>query len=114
MRKWPVSKIFASIPEWDLGNMTVWRTNWEESTNMEPMNSVSYYLEFQRQLAASKGSSQKPLGVPADQQLNLLRAGQALVGLGAIDRAEMKPPGGGDSLLAASGKRHSAGSEPSV
>lgn len=80
---------------------------------MEPMYSVSYYVEFQRQLAASKGSSQKPLvDVPADQQLNSLRAGQALVGLGAIDQAEMKPPGGGNSLLAGSRQRHSGGSQP--
>jgi hypothetical protein len=49
---------------------------------MEPMYRVWYYIEFQRQLAASKGSSRKPLvDVPADQQLNSLRAGQALVGL---------------------------------
>jgi len=38
---------------------------------MEPMYYVSYYLELQKQLAASKGSSQKPLReVPADQELN--------------------------------------------
>jgi hypothetical protein len=36
--KWPVSKILASIPERNLGNMPVWRTNGEEATNMEPMN----------------------------------------------------------------------------
>jgi hypothetical protein len=38
---------------------------------MEPVYYVSYYLELQKQLAASKGSSQKPLlDVPADQELN--------------------------------------------
>jgi hypothetical protein len=46
----------------------------EEATNMEPAYYVSYYLELQKQLAASKGSSQKPLlDVPADQELNSLR-----------------------------------------
>jgi hypothetical protein len=66
---------------------------------MEPLYSVSYYLEFQRQLAASQGSSRKPsVDITADQQLNLLRTGQALVDLGVIDRAEMKPPGGGNSV----------------
>jgi hypothetical protein len=56
-------------------------------------------LELQKQLAASKGSSQKPLlDVPADQELNSLQPGQALVGLGAIDQAEMKPSGGGNPL----------------
>jgi hypothetical protein len=56
-------------------------------------------LELQKQLAASKGSSQKPLlDVPADQELNSLRPGQALVGLGAIDQAKMKPSGGGNPL----------------
>ena len=66
---------------------------------MDPLHSVSYYLGFQRQLADSKGSSQKPLvDVPADQRLNSLRAGPALVGLGAIDRPEVKPPGGGNSV----------------
>ena len=65
---------------------------------MEPMYSVSYYLEFQKQLAASKGSSRKPLvDLPADQELNSLRAGQALVDVGAIDQAEMKPSGCGNS-----------------
>jgi hypothetical protein len=40
---------------------------------MEPVYYVSYYLELQKQLAASKGSSQKPLReVPADQELNSL------------------------------------------
>ena len=65
---------------------------------MEPMYYVSY-LELQKQLAASKGSSQKPLReVPADQELNSLRPGQALVGVGAIDQAERKPSGTGNSL----------------
>jgi hypothetical protein len=60
---------------------------------------VSYYLELQKQLAASNGSSQKPLReVPADQELNSLRPGQALVGVGAIDQAERKPSGTGNSL----------------
>jgi hypothetical protein len=54
---------------------------------MEPMYGVWYYLEFQRRLAASM--SPEPLvDVPADQQLNSLRA----------DQAEMKPPGGDNSL----------------
>jgi hypothetical protein len=66
---------------------------------MEPVYYVSYYLELQKQLAASKGSSQKPLReVPADQELNSLRPGQALVGVGAIDQAERKPSGTGNSL----------------
>jgi hypothetical protein len=66
---------------------------------MDPLHSVSYYLEFQRQLAASKGSSQKPLvDVPAHQRLNSLRAGRALVGLGAIGRPEVKPSAGGNSV----------------
>jgi hypothetical protein len=66
---------------------------------MEPMYSVWYYSEFQRRLAASKGSSPKPLAdVPAGQQLNSVRGGQALVGLEAIDQAEKKPPGGGNPL----------------
>lgn len=66
---------------------------------MEPMYYVSYYLELQKQLAASKGSSQKPLReVPADQELNSLRPGQALVGIGAIDQAERKPSGTDNSL----------------
>ena len=35
---------------------------------MEPMHSVSYDLEFQKQLPTSKGSSRKPLvDVPADE-----------------------------------------------
>jgi hypothetical protein len=46
---------------------------------MEPVYYVSYYLELQKQLAASKGSSQKPLlEVPADQELKSLRPGQAI------------------------------------
>ena len=66
---------------------------------MEPMYYVSYYLELQKQLAASKGSSQKPLReMPADQELNSRRPGQALVGVGAIDQAEMKPSRGDNSL----------------
>jgi hypothetical protein len=40
---------------------------------MEPMHSVSYYLEFQKQLSTSKGSSQQLVDVPADQELNSLR-----------------------------------------
>ena len=93
-------QILASIGRMELRqHMTVWRTNWEEATNMEPLYSVSYYLEFQRQLAASQGSSRKPsVDITADQQLNLLRTGQALVDLGVIDQAEMKPPGGGNSV----------------
>jgi len=92
-------KSWRLMEEWNLGHMTVWRTNWEEATNMDPLHSVSHYLEFQRQLAASKGSSRKPLvDVPADRQLNSLREGRAPVGLGAIDQAEMKPPGGGNSV----------------
>jgi len=95
----PFPKSWRLLKEWNLGNMTVWRTNWEEATNMEPLYSISYYLEFQRKLAASKGSSRKPLvDVPADRHLNSPRAGQALVDLGAIDQAEMKPPGGGNSV----------------
>ena len=66
---------------------------------MEPMHSVSYYLEFQKQLSTSKGSSRKQLvDVPADQELNSLRSGQALVGVGAIDEANMKPRVGCNSL----------------
>jgi hypothetical protein len=61
---------------------------------MEPMHSVSYYLEFQKQLSTSKGSSQQLVDVPADQELNSLRSGQALVGVGAIDEADIKPPVG--------------------
>jgi hypothetical protein len=58
---------------------------------MEPAYYVSYYLESQKQLAASKGSSQKPLlDVPADQELNSLRADQAMIDVGPIDQAEMK------------------------
>jgi hypothetical protein len=64
---------------------------------MEPMYGVGYYLEFKRRLAASK--SPKPLvDVPEDQQLNSLRAGQALLGPGAIDQSEVKPPGGDNSI----------------
>ena len=60
---------------------------------------VSYYLELQKQLAASKGSSQKPLReMPADQELNSRRPGQSLVGVGAIDQAKGKPSGTGNSL----------------
>jgi hypothetical protein len=66
---------------------------------MEPVYSVSNYLEFQKQLSVSKGSSQKPiLDVPEDQELNSLRSCQALVSVGATDQAEMKPSGGGNSL----------------
>ena len=62
---------------------------------MEPMHSVSNYLEFQKQLAASTGSPREQLvDVLADQELNSLRAGQALVGVGV----EVKPPEGGNSL----------------
>jgi hypothetical protein len=64
---------------------------------MEPMYGVGYYLEFQRRLAASK--SPKPLvDMPADQQFNSLRAGQALLGPGAIDQSKVKPPGGDNSI----------------
>jgi len=64
---------------------------------MDPMYGVWYYLEFQRRLAASM--SPEPLvDVPADQQLNSLRAGQALVVLGAINPTEIKPSGGDNSL----------------
>jgi hypothetical protein len=53
---------------------------------MEPMHSVSCYLEFQKQLSTSRGSSRKPLvDVPADQEMNSLRSRRALVGVGAID-----------------------------
>jgi hypothetical protein len=64
---------------------------------MEPMYGVGYYLEFKRRLAASM--SPKPLvDVPEDQQLNSLRAGQAPLGPGAIDRSESKPPERDNSL----------------
>jgi hypothetical protein len=63
------------------------------------MTYVLYYLELQKQLAVSKGSSQKPLlDAPPDQEPNSLRPGQVLVGVGAIDQAETKPPGGGIRL----------------
>jgi hypothetical protein len=66
---------------------------------MEPVYSISNCLEFQKQLSASKGSSQKPiLDVPEDQELNSLRSCQAQVSVGATDQAEMKPSGGGNSL----------------
>jgi hypothetical protein len=66
---------------------------------MEPMHSVSYDLEFQKQSSASEGSSRKPsVEVPADQELNLLRARQARIGVRAIDQAKMKPPAGCNSL----------------
>ena len=66
---------------------------------MEPMHSVSNYLEFQKQLAASTGSPREQLvDVLADQELNSLRAGQALVGVGVSDQVEVKPPEGGNSL----------------
>ena len=61
------------------------------------MYGVGYYLEFQRRLAASKAP--KPLvDVPEDQQFNSLRAGQAPLGPGAIDRSESKPPERDNSL----------------
>jgi hypothetical protein len=67
---------------------------------MEPMYSVWYYLEAQRQLAASKGSARERLvDIPADQELNLLRAGQAPVDVRASDQAKTKPPEGGNSLI---------------
>jgi hypothetical protein len=60
---------------------------------MDLMHGVSYYLEFQKQLSASKGSSPKPLvNVPGDQEMNSLRSGRAQVGVGGIDQAEMKLP----------------------
>jgi hypothetical protein len=66
---------------------------------MDPMYSVLYYLEFQKQLSTSKGSSRKPLvDVPADQEMNSLRSGRALVVVGAIDKAKIKPPLGSNSL----------------
>jgi hypothetical protein len=38
---------------------------------MDPMHSVSYYLEFQKQLSPSKGSSRKPVvDVPASEKMN--------------------------------------------
>jgi len=38
---------------------------------MEPMHSVSYYLEFQKQLSTSKGSSRKQVvDVPASEKMN--------------------------------------------
>jgi hypothetical protein len=50
-------------------------------------------------LESWKGSSQKPLlDVPADQDLYSLRRGQALVCLRAIDQAERKPSGAGNSI----------------
>ena len=59
------------------------------------MTYVLYYLELQKQLAASKRSSQKPLlDAPRDQDLNSRRPGQVLVGVGAMDQAETKPLGG--------------------
>jgi hypothetical protein len=52
----------------------------EEVTNMEPMYYVSYYLELQKQLAAPKGSFQKPLfDGPADQERDSLRPDQTPV-----------------------------------
>jgi hypothetical protein len=66
---------------------------------MEPMYIVSYYLQLQRRLVASKGSLPKRLvDLPAVQQLNSLQPGQALLGLGAIDQAEMKPPRGSNPV----------------
>ena len=71
---------------------------------MEPVYYVSYYLESQKQLAASKGSSQKPLlDVPADQELNSLRPGQALVGVAVagLDKlldGDGRDGGGGDEV----------------
>jgi hypothetical protein len=68
--------------------LSVWRRENTRSTNTEsksliniqnmkfepqgsPMHSVSYYLEFQKQLSISKGSSGKRLvDVPAEQELN--------------------------------------------
>jgi hypothetical protein len=61
---------------------------------MEPTHSLSYYLEFQRQLADSKESTRQFIVAPADHQLNPLQAGQALAGLSGIDK-RMKPAGGG-------------------
>jgi hypothetical protein len=64
---------------------------------MEPIHSVSNYLEFQKRLSTSKGSSRKPLvDVAAEQELT--RSGRARVGVGAIDEAKMKPPVGCNSL----------------
>jgi len=38
---------------------------------MEPMHSVSYYLEFQKQSSTSKGSSRKQVvNVPASEKMN--------------------------------------------
>jgi hypothetical protein len=66
---------------------------------MEPIHSVSNYLEFQKRLSTSKGSSRKPLvDVAAEQELNSIRSGRARVGVGAIDEAKMKPPVGCNSL----------------
>ena len=66
---------------------------------MEPMYYVSYYLELQKQLAASKGSFQKPLfDMAADQERNSLRPDQTPVDASAIDQAEMKPSRGDNSL----------------
>lgn len=49
---------------------------------MEPMHSVWHYLEFQKQLAASKAESQKPsVDAPADKQLNSLRIERIKTGL---------------------------------
>lgn len=64
---------------------------------MDPMHSVWYYLEIQKQLSASEGSSRKPL-VDFDQEMNSLRSGQALVGVEAAHQAEIKPPVGANSL----------------
>jgi hypothetical protein len=66
---------------------------------MEPMHSVWYYLEVQKQLTVSKGSSRERLvDVLADRELNARRTGQAPVSVRPSDLAKTKPPEGGNSL----------------
>src|SRR5260221_9535633 len=65
---------------------------------MEPMYGVGSYIDFQRRLAAAV-SPKRSVDVPADQQLNSLRAGQRLLGPGTIDQSDTKPPGGGNPLM---------------
>jgi hypothetical protein len=65
---------------------------------MEPVHSLSYYLELQKQLADSNGSRKSEVDVPVDQEPNSLRSGQVPVGVERSKPAEIKPLVGGNSL----------------
>ena len=71
--------------------------NWDRERSVPKI--LASIRNMRNTLSSLSRYAQKPaLDVPADQELNSLRPGQALVGAEAIDQAEEKPSGTGNFL----------------